>query len=150
MARNAIDSNMGSHVLLYYVSAAPGVSVTIVSKRSGPPCPPSAIRLVVYAAQIRPVIQDAQRDDGKREDVRSRFQMASKSSVGSGQRHMRVNLAVDDVAVHADQVGGLGRVLDEHILGWKVAIAHLVYVVTADRPRAGKNYRVADLLLLHH
>src|SRR5712691_7098919 len=110
----------------------------------------STIRLIVHSAQIGSIIQNAQRDDGKREDVRSRFEMASKRPVGSRQRHMRMDLAIDDIAVHADQVRGLRRVLDEHVLGWKVPIADLVYVVSADRTGAGKNHGVADLLLLHH
>ena len=76
--------------------------------------------------------------------------MAPKCLLGIRQRDVGVNLAVDYVAVHGDQVRGRGRVLHEHILGGERPIAHLVHLVTADGAGGRQDHRVPNLLLLHH
>src|SRR5207253_1783044 len=61
-----------------------------------------------------------------------------------------VNLAIDHVTVHADDVGGGGGIGDEHVLGRKGAIADLMHLIAAHRSGAGEDDGVPDVVLLDH
>src|SRR5258708_23609508 len=76
--------------------------------------------------------------------------MSAESFVWRGQRHMRVNPSVYDVAIHADYIRWLSGIFHEHILRWKIAVADLVYLVAAHRTNPAENDGVANLLLLDH
>jgi hypothetical protein len=109
-----------------------------------------AISLVVNLAEVRAVAHDAQRHADESERGCAWFQMPTERFVWRGQRHMRVNPSVDDIAIHADYIRWLSWILHERILGRKIPVADLVDVVTPNGPNRAKNNRVANLLLLDH
>ncbi len=63
---------------------------------------------------------------------------------------MGADPAIDDIAVHAGEVGGGGGVTEEEVLRRKGAIADDMHVIPFDRADARKNHGIANLLLLHH
>jgi hypothetical protein len=58
-----------------------------------------AIGLVVDPAEIDTVLQNTERHDGKREDVRPRLQVTPERFVGPSKGYMSVNAAIDHVAI---------------------------------------------------
>src|SRR4051812_11535222 len=78
--------------------------------------PPS---LVVDLAEVYTVLKHSDCDVREREHIGARLQMTAERMIRICQREMRVDDAVDDVPVHADQVGRRSGILDERVLGGK-------------------------------
>src|SRR6202012_4265310 len=80
-----------------------------------------AIVFVVCPAEIR-VVHDPDGHDGEGKDFGSRLEMAGNDPVWRRQSHVRMQLSIDDITIHAHQVSWLRRVLYEGILRGKSAV----------------------------
>ena len=67
-------------------------------------------------AEIEAWIENADCHDGEREYGRTWLQMTAERLVGIGERQVCVDFTVDDIAVHADEIGRSGWVFDERVL----------------------------------
>ena len=106
-----------------------------------------SIGLVVEFGEIQIVGKDAQRDDGEGEDLRTGFEMAGERMIVIGQRQVRMDAPVQHVAVHADQVSRVRRVLYVGVHGREIAIADAMDLVSPHRADGGENDGVLDLLV---
>ena len=66
------------------------------------------------------------------------------------QRYVRMNSAVDDVSIHADQIRRLSWIAHESIVRGHGTVGHLVYLVAAYRAHSAQDDAILDVLLLHH
>ena len=87
---------------------------------------------------------------GKREHIGARLQVPAKRMIRSRKGHMRVDLPVDHIPIHRNQIGRRGGILHEPVLRRQRPVADLMDMVAPQLTRGGKDHRIANLLLANH
>src|SRR5207249_3878411 len=84
-----------------------------------------SIRLVIGPGQIHAIPEHAQGDQRERKDISPRLEMAAEGLIGIGKGYVRMHLAANDVAIHADDIRRRRRVLNEGVFRWKGPVRDL-------------------------